>query len=87
MAPPAQSKSHQWFLEHAGGRLLDLPEKREKREKKTKRKKKERKKEGKKKKKKERRGQNFNYSYYYPFLLPSFSSINARSMRGSNQFV
>jgi len=30
MAPPAQAKSRPWFLDHAGGRLLDLPEKEKK---------------------------------------------------------
>jgi hypothetical protein len=57
------------ILDHAGGRLLDLPKK----EKKGKRREKGRKWRGKrrkKKKKKERKGQNFIYSYY-PFLLPS----------------
>ena len=30
MAPPAQAKSRPWFLDHAGERLLDLPEKEKK---------------------------------------------------------
>lgn len=78
MAPPAQSKSHQWFLEHAGGRLLDLPEKREKREKKTKRKKKERKKEEKRRRK--RRGKvriSITPLITHSFSLPSPLSMLA----------
>jgi len=47
MAPPAQAKSPARFLDHAGGRLLDLPEKAKKGKK--------GKKEGKKRKKKKKK--------------------------------
>jgi hypothetical protein len=53
MAPTAQSKSPPRFLEHAGGRLLDLSEK----EKKGKRRLKGRKRKGKKRKKEEEKGE------------------------------
>ena len=78
MAPPAQSKSPPRFLEHAGGRLLDLPEKEKKREKKTKRKKKERKKEEKRRRK--RRGKvriSITPLITHSFSLPSPLSMLA----------
>ena len=51
MAPPAQAKSQIWFLDHAGGRLLDLPEKAKKG------------KRGKKEEKEEEKGEEEDYSY------------------------
>ena len=66
------------LLDHAGGRLLDLPKK----EKKGKRREKGRKGRGKKRKKNkknERKGQNFNYSYYPSLSLHSPLSDRAKA--------
>ena len=50
MAPPAQAKSPGRYLDHAGGRLLDLPEKEKKGER------------GKKEEKEEEKGEEEDYT-------------------------
>ena len=67
MAPPARIEDPPWFLDHAGGGLLDLPEKEEgEKEKRGKREKRE-----KEKKEEERRGKNCFVE------MPTYSALMA----------